>query len=231
MEQEKMGSYHKSYMPFIIKWGCITSFLMVPAMLLPALLLFIFHGARPSSSGLIAGLVGYVSYSLPWYFTELIAMGPILHIPGTYMGFISGNTRNVRAVAATTALSVTNSKTGTPEATVISAVAVATSIFMGIAVMTVLSLVGGFVLSILPPAVLTALSFLVPALFGAMLMQWLMTDIKSGAILLALAVALQLMTNAGFFAVLPLGGSYAPIVICVISGFVIAKLLHGKEVE
>lgn len=231
MEQEKMSSYHKSYMPFIIKWGRITSFLMVPAMLLPALLLFIFYGARPSNSGLIAGLVGYVSYSLPWYFTELIAMGPILHIPGTYMGFISGNARNVRAVAATTALSVTNSKTGTPEATVISAVAVATSIFMGIAVMTVLSLVGGFVLSILPPAVLNALSFLVPALFGAMLMQWLMTDIKSGSVLLVLAVVLQLMTNAGVFAVLPLGGSYAPIVICVISGFVIAKLLHGKEVE
>lgn len=231
MDQENLNTYHKSYMPFIIKWGRITSFLMVPAMLLPALFLFLFHGTRPNNSGLIAGLVGYVSYSLPWYFTELIAMGPILHIPGTYMGFVSGNTRNVRAVAATTALSVTNSKTGTPEATVISAIAVATSIFMGIAVMTLLSLVGGFVLSILPPSILKALSFLVPALFGAMLMQWLIADIKSGAVLLALAIVLQLLTNAGFFGFLPLGGSYAPIVICVVSGFIVAKLIHGKEVD
>lgn len=229
--EEKYTSYNKEYMPSIVKWGRILNLLMVPAMFLPCLVILIVYGVSPNMSGAISGAIAYISFSLPYYFTELIALGPILHVPGTYIGFCAGNTRNICAVATSAALDVTGAKTGSPEATVMATIATAVSVIMKFIVVFIMAIAGGWVLTILPAWVLTCLGYLVPALFGAMWMQWFIQDVKLGAITLVIALLANELYKLGVFAIFPADGEYMRVLICVISGFVIAKLMYGKKVS
>ena len=90
------------------------------------------------------------------------------------------------------------------------------------------ALAGNFILSLLPDSIITALNYLLPALFGAMCMQRIMMDYKSAFVLLPCALIIRYLSTLGVFKVLPFGGGYAPILSCVIIGVVVAKALHGK---
>lgn len=150
MNEEKYTSFHNQYMPNIIKWGRILNLLMVPAMFLPVLFILIFFDVDPNMAGAISGSIAYISFSLPYYFTELIALGPILHVPGTYIAFIAGNSRNICAVATSSALDVTNAQTGTPEATIMATIATAVSVIMKFVIVLVIALTGSYILSVVP---------------------------------------------------------------------------------
>lgn len=230
MNAEKYASYEKEYMPSIIKWGRILNLLMVPAMFLPVILILVLFGIGPNMAGAVSGAIAYISFSLPYYFTELIALGPILHVPGTYIGFIAGNTRNICAVATSAALDVTGAKTGTPEATVMATIATATSVIMKFVIVFFISIAGAWLLTVLPAGFITCLTYLLPALFGAMWMQWAITDVKLGAILLVIALITNFLYRNGLFSFMPAGGEYMPVLICVIVGYLIAKAMYGKTV-
>ncbi|MCI9528744.1 MAG: hypothetical protein HFF16_03495 [Angelakisella sp.] len=230
MNAEKYTSYEKEYMPSIVKWGRILNLLMVPAMFLPVILILVVFGIGPNMAGAVSGAIAYISFSLPYYFTELIALGPILHVPGTYIGFIAGNTRNICAVATSAALDVTGAKTGTPEATVMATIATATSVIMKFVIVFFISIAGAWLLTVLPAGFITCLTYLLPALFGAMWMQWAITDVKLGAILLVIAFITNFLYRSGLFSFMPAGGEYMPVLICVIVGYLIAKAMYGKTV-
>ena len=226
---QKYASYNKEYMPKVVKWGRILNLLMVPAMFLPCLFLLVAHGVGPNMAAAISGSIAYISFSLPYYFTELISLGPILHVPGTYIGFCAGNTRNICAIATSAALDVTEAKTGTPEATVMATIATATSVIMKFIVVIIMAVAGGWVLTIVPESFLTCLGFLVPGMFGAMWMQWFIQDIKLGVISLGVALLANEAYKLGAFSIFPAGGEYMRVLLCVILGFVIARVMYGKK--
>ena len=208
--------FHKEYMPYIIKWGKLTCWLSIPLIFIPAIALYIFYQAVPSVGGVITGFIALFSSMVAWYVVDPITLYPILHIPGMYMTYIAGNSKEIRAPAATAALSATDVEAGTEHGTIISAIAISVSIFISLAVMTLVALAGNFILSLLP------------ALFGAMCMQRIMMDYKSAFVLLPCALIIRYLSTLGVFKVLPFGGGYAPILSCVIIGVVVAKALHGK---
>ena len=215
-------------MPYIIKWGKITCWLSIPLIFVPAIALYIFYQAVPSIGGVITGFIALFSSMVAWYVVDPITLYPILHIPGMYMTYIAGNSKEIRAPAATAALSATDVEAGTEHGTIISVIAISVSIFISLAVMTLVALAGNFILSLLPDSIITALNYLLPALFGAMCMQRIMMDYKSAFVLLPCALIIRYLSTLGVFKVLPFGGGYAPILSCVIIGVVVAKALHGK---
>ena len=231
MDLSQKEVYEKEYLPYIIKWGKITCWASIPLIFLPALALFIFYGARPSMSGILTGFISLFSAMLAWYVVDPITLFPILHVPGMYMTYVAGNSKEIRAPAASAALSAADVEAGTEQGTVISCLAIATSIFISLAVMTLVAIAGNFILSILPKAVITALNYLLPALFGAMCMQRIMLDYKCAAIVVPVACFLRWMNMKGMFKVLPLGGGYAQVLLCVIVGVFVAKTIHGKKVK
>lgn len=99
---------------------------------------------------------------------------------------------------------------GTEHGTIISAIAISVSIFISLAVMTLVALAGNFILSLLPDSIIAALNYLLPALFGAMCMQRIMMDYKSAFVLLPCALIIRYLSTLGVFKVLPFGGGYAP---------------------
>ena len=218
MTDKERAVFHEEYMPYIIKWGKLTCWISIPLILIPALALYIFYRAVPSISGIVTGFIALFSSMVAWYVVDPITLYPILHIPGMYMTYIAGNSKEIRAPAATAALSSADVEAGTEHGTIIS-------------VMTLVALAGNFILSILPAAIISALNYLLPALFGAMCMQRIMMDYKSAAILLPCALVIRYLSTLGVFKVLPFGGGYASILSCVIIGVFVAKTLHGGALK
>lgn len=228
MNTEQQSVFDNEYMPYIIKWGKITCWVSVPLIFIPALALMVFYGAAPSLNGIMTGLISLVSAMVAWYVVDPITLFPILHVPGMYLTYIAGNSKEIRAPAATSALSATDVQAGTPQGTIVTCLAITTSIFISLAVMTLVAVAGQIILNLLPAPVISALNYLLPALFGAMCVQRVMMDYKSAAIVMPIALVFRWCSLQGFFKILPFGGGYAPILLCVIVGMFTARQLHGK---
>lgn len=231
MDAKQKEIFEKEYLPYIVKVGRITSWVSIPLIFLPAVALMLFYGAEPSVSAIATGFIGLFSSMVAWYIVDPVTLYPILHIPGMYMTYIAGNSKEIRAPAATAALSATDVEAGTEEGTVISAIAIATSVFVSLAVMTAVAIAGNFILSLLPAAVLKALNYLLPALFGAMCMQRVLLDHKTALVLLPVACVLRYLNTLGAFKALPLGGGYAQILLCVIFGVAVSRYVHRDKLK
>ena len=77
---------------------------------------------------------------------------------------------------------------------------------------------------------ISALNYLLPALYGSMCMQRAMMDHKTFFVLVPFTILCCAMSRMGIFGFLPLGGGYAQILILVVIGALAAKKIHGSEV-
>lgn len=231
MNESQKKVFDSEYMPYIIKWGKITCWGSIPLILIPSLALVMIYGARISFGSFITALIPLLGSMLAWYIVDPISLFPVLQVPGLYMTYIAGNSKEVRAPAAIAAMSAAGVEPGTDHGTVISCIAIATSVFVSITCMTFVAVVGNVLLSVLPPAIITALNFLLPSLYGAMCMQRVMMDPKTFAAVLPMTILCVILTQMGVFAHLPLGGGYAQILILVVWGSLIAKVIHRKEFQ
>ncbi|MDR1622487.1 MAG: hypothetical protein LBS00_08950 [Synergistaceae bacterium] len=226
MNSQQTQVYENDYLPYIIKWGKITSWVSALLIYIPALALVIFYGASLPWNSVISGTIAICSAMLAWYIVDPITLFPILHIPGMYLTYIAGNSKEIRAPAATSALSAAEVEAGTPAGTIISCLAITTSIFISLTVMTLVAVAGDLILRSLPEPVVRSLNYLLPALFGGMCVSRIMLDYKTSFFLIPVAIVFRIMNTKGMFTILPLGGSYAQVLFCVIAGFLIAKKIR-----
>lgn len=224
----KKEIFDKEYMPYIIKWGKFTTWFSLLLIYLPAAALMIFYGARPPFAAVMSGIISICSANLAWYIVDPISLFPILGVPGLYMTYIAGNSKEIRAPAALQALDAAGVQGGTDEGTVISCLAIATSIFISVGVMTIVAIAGNVILGILPEAIITALGFLLPALFGALAAQRIVANPKVAIWGIPIAIVAKAINVMGGFKFLPFGGSYAQILICVVSCMFISKAVFLK---
>ncbi|MBQ6452515.1 MAG: hypothetical protein IJJ29_11395 [Solobacterium sp.] len=231
MNNEQQMIYKNDYLPYIVRVGKITSWLSLPLIFIPALVVVIFFGARPDSGGVITGLIGLCSAMLAWYIVDPVTLYPILHIPGMYMTYLCGNSKEIRAPAATAALSAAGVEAGTEHGTIVAGISIAVSIFISVGTMTVVAILGNAILAVLPETVLHALNYLLPSLFGTMCMQRILLDPKSSLIILPISIVLKFMSMNGVFSFLPFGGGYAQILLCVIVGVIVARIIHKDKLK
>ena len=220
--------YTQSYLPYIVKWGKRACFVLLPLIYIPTAVLILGYGAKMPMEPTVNGIIAILSASFAVYLSEPLSVFPILGTPGLYLICISGNSKQIRLPAALMAQSGAGVEQGTPEGSVMSCIGVATSMFISIAVMTVMIFLGKWILGILPEPVVAALPMLLPALFGALLAQQLMARPGLGAVAVLLAAAVRVAQLHGIFKVLPLGGGYAPMLICVFGTIGIARFMVRK---
>ena len=134
------------------------------------------------------------------YFIEPISFQPVLGIPGTYMAFLSGNISNLRVPCSSVAQQAAGVQEGTPEGAVISTVGVAVSVVVNTTILTIGVLLGQQIISMIPASLVSALVYLVPALYGAMLMQMVLYAPKIAIISVPLSIiALAVSKMTGWF--------------------------------
>ncbi|MFD1600452.1 hypothetical protein [Halobellus rarus] len=222
--------YTNSFVPYVNKWGRRTNFLAVGLSLGPAVALLAVFGILPPTAAIVGAIVS-VAITFGWdWFIEPLSYYPVLGIPGTYMAFLSGNISNLRLPCAAAAQEASDVETGTPQASIISTVAIAASIFVNTAMLGVgaVALVSAF--QALPELWKNALeSYLVPAVFGAIFAQFGRDYPKVASIGFAIALGMTLLLELGYLAFLPSYPLYAVIIVSVFGTTLIAREMWKRD--
>ncbi len=223
--------FEKEYMPKMHRIGKLTGFLGVALSFLPALMLAVVYGLLPDPAALLTAFIAAASaFGFLWvvepisYFTVL---GPV----GTYMAFLSGNISNMRVPCASMAQVSAGVEPGTEEGQVISVIGMATSIIINVSVLTIGVILGSSVLSRLPATVTEALNYLLPALFGALLMQFGMKRLGFASGMLAFAILIYVAIKAGIFSWLPGASNYLGTLASVFAAIAVTLASYKKKAE
>ena len=221
--------YNKEYMPKMNRIGKITGYLGVVAAFLPAVVLAIVYGLTPNLGALPTVAISVVSSFAVLWFVEPISYYPVVGQIGTYMAFLSGNISNMRVPCASMAQVAAEVEPGSEEGSVIATLGMATSVIINIAVLSVGVIGGSKVLSMLPPTVTEALNLLLPALFGALLMQFGIKQKSHAIMILILGILIWIGLNAGIFSFLPGANNYLATLVCIFTSIVIMLVKSNKK--
>lgn len=228
---EKKDFYEGEYMPQMHKIGKLTGLLGAVLSFLPALVLAVVYGLLPKPAALATAFISAASaFGFLWvvepisYFTVL---GPV----GTYMAFLSGNISNMRVPCAGMAQVAADVEPGTEKGSIVSVIGMAISIVINVSVLTIGVILGSSVLSAMPASVIEALNYLLPALFGALLMQFGLKRIKFAGGMLAFAILIGIAINAGLFNWLPGAANYLTTLASVFVAIGVTLATYGKKKE
>ena len=220
--------YQTSYLPYINKWGKITSWLCIVIVYIPTMVLIGIYGAQLPFGATINGIIAILSASFAMYIADPLAVFPVLGTPGLYLTYLSGNSKSIRVPASLMAQDAAGTEQGTPEGNIMSCIGVAISVLISTLVMTVMIFMGKWIIAVLPEKVVEALPMLMPALFGALLGQQFLQRPKLACAAIVLAIVVRIAQVNGIFQILPLGGGYAPMLLCVFGTIAIARGMIKK---
>lgn len=184
--------YDEIYLPYIIRWGRITNCAGILLAFGPALVLLTVFGVIPPWSAILNGFIGIASAVGVVWFVEPVSYFPIVGVSGTYMAFISGNVGNLRIPCAMVAQKIAGVEPGTREGSIVATLGMAVSIVVNTLFLTAGAIAGAQILQQLPQSVVRALQLLLPALFGAVFMQFALKKLKLAAIVLVISILLVL---------------------------------------
>ena len=161
---------------------------------------------------------------------EPISYFAVLGIPGTYMSFLSGNISNLRVPASSIAQEAAGVEEGSDEGTIVATIGIAVSTFINIIILTIGVVAGAWVLAQLPPIVSEVLNLLLPALFAALLANYIVKKPKLALFSVPLALIMVMLHNAGVFAFLKNLGTPLVVLVSVFGtmGFGIIMAKKGK---
>ena len=216
--------YEKEYLPFIIKWGRITNWTALVLCFSPALVLAVGFGLMPPFSAILSGFLAITSAVGVIWFVEPISYFPIVGVAGTYMAFVSGNISNLRIPCAMIAQKAAGVEPGTDRGSIVATLGMAVSIIVNVIILAAGIFAGAQVLQQLPEIVVKALQLLLPALFGAIFVQFAMSKLKLAPIVLALCLILALGVRKG---IVP---GFASTLIAVFASIAIAIFFYKKNI-
>ena len=159
--------------------GRVSMVLMIGALLCVPFVFGALNDLSPDWAGFLDGIikVGIIYY--PTSIVEFLIYTPMLGVGGSYLSFLTGNVTNMRIPCAMNATAIAKTEPGTPEQEIVTTIAVATS-----AITTTLVIVAGVIL-LVPlqpvlqnPVLQPAFNNVVPALFGALGMQYFSKSLR-----------------------------------------------------
>lgn len=226
---DKKEFFEKEYMPKMHKLGQITGYLGVFMSFAPAVCLMIVYRLFPDPGALVPAFVSALSTFGFLWFVEPISYFSVLGPIGTYMAFLSGNISNMRVPCASMAQVAADVEPGTDEGSIISTIGMAVSVVINVSVLTVGVILGSSILSKLPEAITNAFGYLLPALFGAILVQFGMKIKGIAASVLAFSILMNVALSAGVFSWLPGANNYLGILTSVFLAIGIALMVQKKK--
>jgi len=207
--------YETEYMPKANRIGKITGFLGVVLSFCPAIVLAIVYGILPRPAALLTAFIsGASAFGVLW-FVEPISYFPVVGTTGTYMSFLSGNISNMRIPCASMAQAAADVEPGTQKGSIIATIGIAVSVVINVSVLTIGALLGASVLEMLPDGVRSALNYLLPALYGALLVQFGMKANRQAIVMILIAFALYMCIGLGLFNFIPGASNWLGTLSCV----------------
>lgn len=223
--------FEQDYLPRMHRIGKMIGILGVISSFLPALVLGLVYGLWPDMPALVTSFIAAAtSFGFLW-FIEPISYYPVIGPVGTYMAFLSGNISNMRIPCASMAQISAGVELGTNQGSIIATIGMGVSIIINIIILSVGVIAGSSILAMLPASVTAALNYLLPALFGALFVQFAMKQKKLAVIMLAAGCLIYTAINRGVFDFLPGARSYLGTLLCVFGAIFIAMMMNKGKTE
>mgnify|MGYP001245873468 CR=1 FL=1 len=183
-------------------WGRLTLALVIIASVsLPIYFSFIV-GAHPGWGPIVAGLIGYAAFIGIMWVVEPITYFPILGIAGTYIAFLSGNIANLCLPCSSAAQKAIGAEPGTEKAEVAGVLGVALASLTNTVVIILTVLGGTYVLLLIPESVQNSFTYILPAIYGAVLGQFSYHVPKYGTLALVIGLLIFFSPIPKFFKIL-----------------------------
>lgn len=195
--------YEEQFTKPIIKYGRFINILCVFLCFIPCLILWGVYGAKPAWSDIASGWGLIASIFLIYAVIEPVSYFPILGLPGTYLGVLSGNIGNVRVPASAVSQEAVGVEPGSKKAELVSTIAISGSIITNLVIVTIGAIGGATLISLFPPIVQEAFSYVSPAIFGAMFGMNAVKNLKFGAFSLILVGLMLGFTNFPAYIAVP----------------------------
>jgi len=148
--------------------GVITVSAAIVANFVPAVYLWWSYGVIPSLPDILKiWAVAAAAYGVSWI-VQPLSFFAVLGTVGQYISWIAGTVSTIRVPASTMAQKAADVEPGTPEGDVISAIGIATSVFVSVGIVTIFVFIGSWVIPMLPSIIHKAFKYILPAIFGAL---------------------------------------------------------------
>ncbi len=169
---------------------CITS-------LFPVAYLYFVHGIFPPMEWIWRDIILITaSFGLIWLI-EPLTFYPALGLSGCYLAFISGNIGNNKLPAAVTAQEVVGVEQGSKQAEIITTCAICGATTTTLTVVAIGAIGGSVILDAFPPVVVDAVkNYVVPSIFGALIVSFAMKFPKIIPVAVGVPLALRLWATA-----------------------------------
>lgn len=194
--------YQNQYLKGLHRSSKIVNYICVLFCFIPAVLVVLVYGIKIPWAAVATGWLSIASAIGVVWFVEPIGNFPIVGSAGTYINVVAGNTSNMRIPCAVMSQKAVGVEPGTPEGSLISTLGICTSIFVNIPILAIGAILSSVIMSYLPQSVLDAFNYLLPALFGAVYVQFAMMKPKLIPISLTLGIGFCLMVKYGVFSFL-----------------------------
>ena len=187
-------------------WGRLTlSLVIIASLALPLYLSFIV-GAHPGWGPILSGFIGYAAFIGVMWFIEPVTYFPVLGIAGTYIAFLSGNISNLCLPSSSAAQKAVGAEPGTEKAEIAGVLGIASASLTNTVVILATVVGGVYIIGLIPESIQSSFSFVLPAIFGAVLGQFAFKTPMYGVLAMVLGVLI-------FFSPIP---SLLKILSCVI---------------
>lgn len=224
MNRESNSEYYNK----VHLWGRLTLLIAIILFLGIGVYLTFIRGFNPGFKVIftaflsVAAMVGHTWINLGDEIMYLLLMGPA----ATYMSQLTGNVKNMRLPAAMAACSMLDKNEPKLKRDILAAYGVAASVVTNTIFLLMLAVMGELMLNFLHPDVLELFNYVVPALFGSILAQFALKDIKV-AIVSMLAVIVLVPVTA-----IPSSlKAIAVIILAVALNLLITKRKEEKETQ
>lgn len=164
--------FHDEYTVKMIRNGRLTTLVAALLTFLPALYLWFGLGLKPTWSQIGAGWGIMVSSYLLLYFFEPLGFYPQMGLSGIYVGYLAGNIPSVRLPAMLAAHAATGAEAGTKRGELVGVIAIGVSVFTNLFFVTLAAVTGVYILEVLPPFIINAFDFCLPAILGGVIAQY-----------------------------------------------------------
>lgn len=170
----------QNYVKSMHRFGRISTVLAIIIMLAMPIIAGIYFDATPDFLTVLAASAALLSIFIPTAISEVISYTPVLG-SSIYLTLITGNVMNLKLPVATNAMHIMDTPYGSEEADVVGSIAVSISTFVTLAIIVlgvILMIPLQPVLSI--PAVKTATTYILPALFGNLVIRIMTPNLGGG---------------------------------------------------
>ena len=149
--------------------GRVTMAIAAVLSFLPILYLYFVKGYKVPLSDYVVVFTTICMMRIGYWISEPFTWFPVVGAAPLYMAYFAGNCKNLRVPVAQNLQSKYDVDVMTPKGQIITTIGVGVSVFVNVALLVVIVLLGNVIIPLFPPAVLSTFDYVIPALLGAMI--------------------------------------------------------------